>query len=466
MVQTSSAASRGLEAGAANTMTDLALLSCFIMFVTLGCLSPFVLSLGYVWVDALLPQQLSYGLLNAVPISFIMGAGAVLSYLLMDRKAPPRISMLHVMCGVMALWITATSTWAVAPDFVWRKWDPSFKTLVFTVFMPFVFRSRVQIEAFVLVLIMSTAPHLLPWGVKTFLSGGGYGLSLGLLPPNSSLMSESSTIAAISTLFIPLLFWMRQHSLLIPWQRVRTLTALALSLLYLVANVGTFARTGLIAMSILGFGMFIRSTRKVTFVTLASVIGLLVFSATSDKWTARISTIGDYNTEASANTRILVWQWTWEFAKSHPFGGGFNSFLVNVITDNGADGEQGVQFGRAFHNIYFATLGEHGYPGLALYLAILVGTLLSQQSIIRKCKGRPELEWASDLARASQLGLFILMACALFIDISYSFVLWDLVALNLCLRAHIARVLDPASARNVVALELQTGRQTAFSKHR
>ena len=419
-------------------MTDLALISCLVMFLTLGWLSPFVLSLGYVWTDAMLPQALSYGLLSSVPVALIMGVGAVTSYILLDRQAPPKISAVHILCGIFALWITMTGVWAVAPNMAWSKWDPSFKTVVFTMFIPFVFRSRVQIEAFVLVLITSTAPHLLPWGAKTFLTGGGYGMSLGLLGVNSALIAESSTIAALATMLVPFLAWVRQHSLILPWARMRTIMAWSLSLLYLVATIGSFARTGLVAMFILAVGMLLRSKRKITFLLLAVMTCLVVFSATSDKWTARISTVRDYNTEASANTRILVWKWTWEFAKSHPFGGGFSSYLTNVITDKGPDGEEVVQFGRAFHNIYFAALGEHGYPGLLLYLSILVGTLLGNQTIIRVCKHSTELGWAADLARTCQLSLTILMASAMFIDISYSFMLWNLVALTLCLRAHVA----------------------------
>ncbi len=427
-------------------MTDLALLCCFVMFVSLGFIAPFIWSLGYIWVDALLPQMLSYGLLNAVPMALIMGAGSVLSYLLLDRRLPPKITGLHIMVGVLAVWITLTTTWAVSPAAAWLKWDPSIKTLAFTLFLPFIFRSRVQIEAFVLTLVLASAPHLLPWGVKTFLTGGGYGMSLGLLPSMVAWIAESSAIAAIAVMFIPILAWVRQHSLLLPWRRLRTLATFGMSMLYLVATIGTFARTGLISLAILAFGMLLRSKRKITFILTAIVMGAVVFTATSDKWTARISTIADYQTESSAETRILVWKWTWDFAKSHPFGGGFNSFFINVIHHTMPDGSDRPEYGRAFHNIYFSSLGEHGYPGLALYLAILATSLLTMQKVIRQCRGRPDLEWAGDLARAGQLGLLIMMGCGNFIDMSYSFVLWDLIALSMCLRAHVYRVLSPAAA--------------------
>ena len=428
-------------------MLDLTLFSFCLMFVALGVLSPFIWSLGYVWVDVLVPHQISYALLNSIPLAFIMGAGAVGSYLLLDRRAPPRITLAHALCAVMAVWITLTQTWAVVPAAAWAKWDPSVKVVIFTCFMPFVFRSRVQIEAYLLVLLFAAAGHLLPWGLKTLLTGGGYNQSLGLLSVNATTLAESSSVAAVGIMFVPLLTWMRTHSLLIPTQRARTVLSAFLIVFYLIATIGTFARTGLVGLAVLGGGMFLRARRKGLFIVATVALAGILFAVTSDRWTARISTVTDYTEESSALVRLLVWQWTLDFAAEHPLGGGFNSFLVNtIVLATGADGTPLVEHGRAFHNIYFAVLGEHGYPGLAIYVSILGLSLWSMQRVIRQCKGRADLLWAADLARAAQLALLVMMACGNFIDLSFIFVIWDIVALILCLNAHVHRVLHPKGA--------------------
>ena len=435
-------------------MTDLALSIVALMFVAVGFLSPFVWSLGYIWVDTLLPQRLSYGLLNNIPIAFIMGAGAFLAYLIQDRRSPPRLTLVHILCPIMAIWITLTTTWAVAPVVAWVKWDVSFKVVVFTAFMPFVFRSRVQIEAFLMVLLMSAAAHLLPWGIKTLLTGGGYQQSLGLLGVNSATLAESSAVAAITAMFVPLLLWFRTYSLLVPGMLVRTWVCFGLIVLYLVANVGTFARTGLVALGILGLTMLLRTKRKVLYLVVATVLGGVLVSVMSDSWTSRISTIQDYQNEGSAYTRILIWKWTLGFAVDHPFGGGFNSYVTNVIIGApGDDGKPTIQTGRAFHNIFMAALGEHGWPGLILYCTILIGSLVNMQRVIRQARQREDLLWAADLARAAQLGLAILMACGNFIDISFNYIVWDMIALMMCLHAHVYRVLHPARTADDVQAE-------------
>lgn len=429
-------------------MMDLSLLLVWMAFMAFGLVAPFAWGLGYVWVDVLTPHRISWSLLSSVPIALIMAVGSLLAYLLMDRKAPPRVTLAHALIGVLAVWITLTETWAVFPESAWAKWDPSVKVLLFTFFMPFLFRSRVQIEAYILVFLLAAAGHLLPWGIKTLLTGGGYNQSLGLLGVNASVLAESSTVAAVAIMLVPLVVWARTHSLIVPWPRARTLGAAGLVVLFLVGSVGTFARTGLVGLALLGGVLLMRSRRKVLFIVLAAIVGGILLSVTSDQWVARMDTVQNIEGEGSAYTRILVWQWTLGFVADHPLGGGFNAFLGNtIVMPPGPDGTSAIQHGRAFHNIYFAVLGEHGYPGLALYATILALTLLTMQRLARRLRTIPELSWAYDLARAAQLSLLIIMACGNFVDISFIFVIWDVVALSLCLNNHVTQVLKQTAVR-------------------
>ena len=78
-------------------MQDLFLLLATVGFLAVGFLVPFVLSLGYVWVDIFSPHQISASLLSGQPISLIMGASAVATYLLLDRRSPPKVTTITVL---------------------------------------------------------------------------------------------------------------------------------------------------------------------------------------------------------------------------------------------------------------------------------------------------------------------------------------------------------------------------------
>ncbi|MBV9538868.1 MAG: hypothetical protein JOY70_08065, partial [Acidisphaera sp.] len=270
-------------------MQSLYISMVYVALLALGCTAPFVFSLGYVWIDAFEPQVIS-PLLAAIPVALIMGVAAFGSYLTMDRKFPPKQWAMIALMLVMAAWVTITTTWAVAGDWAWVKWDWALKTIVFAAFIPFVFRSRVQIEAFIQVYVISLGVNIIPFAIKTLISGSAYGRNLGASVGVGEL-SESSTLAAVAVMCVPLSLCWVEHSLLVPFPRLRRWAYYGYACVCLLCAVGTYARTGLVAMALLGVAMWFQTKRKVllgAFMALAVVVG---GAYTAASWQERMMTI-------------------------------------------------------------------------------------------------------------------------------------------------------------------------------
>ena len=439
-------------------MRDLWISLVFVVLLAAGVTAPFVAGLGYVWIDTFFPQRLADEMIGRFPISLIMGALTFFSYLALDRRAPPRISWILVLTLFMAAWVTLTSTWSVAPDEAWPKWDWAFKAVLFSAFLPFLFRSRVQIEAFLLVEVFSMTGHIIPWGVKAALGGAGYNRSLGLMPVNTIPLSESSTTAAFAIMLVPLILVFRQHSLLFPNPTFRKWVFGFLAAAMLAGALGTFARTAIVGFAVIAIGLWIRSRRKVAFtaVIIVAVGGLAAIA--SDSWTQRMSTTQDFDKEASAAARIKVWEWTIDYTLQHPQGGGFNSFVIDRIELEQPEGGETVRFGVAFHNVYFEMLGEHGWIGLACFLLLMVLSLQAFQGVIRRTRHHPELAWCNDLARALQISLLAMMACGSFIGVAFQPTLWNLFGSAVCLREYVRRTeATRAAPRRIPRSSVRTG---------
>lgn len=422
-------------------MSDIYIALIYVLILGLGFVAPFVLTLGYVWVEVFYPQFLS-SYLTEVPVAMIMGAAAVGAYVLADRRSPPRITPTMMLTLAMAVWVTITTVlWAVAPDLAWQKWDWAFKTVVFSALLPFFIRSRVQIEAFIQVYTLGAIIHVVPFGLKTILSGGGYGQNLGVITGNS-LLTEGSTLSAVAIMFIPLLLYLRRHSVLVSSPHLRLLLYGGYAVVCVPAALGTFARSAVIGFGVLGLSLWLQSRRKLRLAVLFAIIIVGFQSSQSDSWKERISTIKAPTQESSANTRILVWKWTLQFAGEHPQGGGFNAYVTNRFEDD--DGN--VSFGRAFHSIYFEVLGEQGWPGLSIFLALMLVTILSLRRTIWRARDWPQLAWCGDLARALMASLFVLMACGSFIGIAFQPTLWYLFGLTTCLQQYLRRVQQDKAA--------------------
>jgi putative inorganic carbon (hco3(-)) transporter len=421
-------------------LRSLWLLFVYVSFLGLSISAPFVATVGYVWVDTFQPQNVAYILLNQFHVALVMGAAAVGGYLLLDRRSPPPLTLQTGLQVTMAIWVTLTLIWAQVPDAAWEKWDWAFKTVAFAAFLPFVIRSRVQIEAFVQTYVFSLAANFVPYGLKVLISGGGYGQDLGLEGGNSGL-GEGGLLSTSCLMAVPLAIFLASHSQLIPKFKLMPLAYWGIAGLAIATALGTYERSALVGLIVLGAYMWVRTKHKVAFGVVLAVVACLVIYTTSSAWNARVSTIGNFEQENSAYGRILVWKWTLGFVAEHPLGGGFATYIIDHIEYPPSDGEPAhTEFGRAFHSSYFEVLGEHGYPGLVIFLLLAGSTFVLLRRLAKKARPYPELQWVIGLSDALQSGLAVFLASGAFVGLAFQPMFWYFVSMSICLNAYMWRV--------------------------
>ena len=443
---------------------SLYVLGFFLAFCGAGFLAPFVASLAYVWVDEAYPQKIAYLFMNSIHPAELT---AILAFLMFFMKGlrGTRITLSSVLLMIFAVWCTlSTFFWAVAPEPALLKWDWAVKGLVMAAFLPLVFRTRLQIEAFIQVLLFSIMTNVIGPGLKTLVTGGGYNAALGFAAGNSGL-EEGATLSATAISLIPLLLFALRNNTLLPQNRWVKLGYIGLIVLSISAAIGTYERTGLVAMMVVSIALWMQSRHKLLFGAglLAAVV--VLGAVTSVKWQERIHTITTYRENVSAYSRILVWEWTWNFVKTHPLGGGFESYLVNHLAgvaeaeiSNDTSNDTSVERVNpkapsvAFHSIYFEVLGEQGYVGLALYLSIIAVAYRNLLRIRRLKAPVPEdeIRWCRDLGKAVGASLTTMLISGAFIGIGFIPLVYYFVVATTCLGTY---------ARSLMTATRKTARQ-------
>jgi putative inorganic carbon (HCO3(-)) transporter len=426
-------------------MRSLFLSSIFVYLMVRGLSTPFVAGLVYVWVEIVKPQDLAYSLIGGMPLAFIAGIAAILLYLVRDRRDPPRFTVVMGLMVFFAIWITFTTAIVPAPldSFSWSKWNWVIKVYIFAVFIPYLFRSRVQMEALIAVIVFSVGTVFFSAGIKTALGGGGYGMLAILGGTANSGLSEGSTLATVCVMLIPLILYLMRFSIIFPIKRYSNILFLGLLATAILTTIGTTARTGLIAGSLLMAKYLLRTKQKVLWIVVMSMIvmGLQASGIFSSVWAKRMSTVEIYNQDSSALGRIAVWKWTLGFVSDHPFGGGFDAYRLNRIASVTEEGvnyyEPGRLGGKAFHNIYFEVLGEQGIVGFLTYIAIISLTLWRLRQVRKKC--RDKLRWAYELAVALGDSMTVFMIGGCFIGIAYQPYVFYILALAVSLEQYVLR---------------------------
>jgi probable O-glycosylation ligase (exosortase A-associated) len=93
------------------------------------------------------------------------------------------------------------------------------------------------------------------------------------------------------------------------------------------------------------------------------------------------------------------------------------------------------------HSIYFQVLGEHGFLGLGLFIALLACTLLSLRTIRRRARRIADGAWLEDYAYMVQIGIVAFMVAGAFYNLAYFDLLYFLVGVAIVLKQLLAEQL-------------------------
>jgi probable O-glycosylation ligase (exosortase A-associated) len=432
-------------------MRDLAFVGFLVALLLFGLKRPFLLVLGYAYIDIVAPQRHSYYLLNSVPISQIFFIAAVVGWAVSGDKSQMRVAPRQILLMMLLAWAGWTTLHADFPIEAMEKWDWVWKSLAFAIFLPFTLRTRLRLEALLLFMTLSAGTIVIIGGIKTLMAGGGYGvLNLGV--DNNSGLYEGSIISTLAIALIPIiLFLMRFGTIFPPDWRVK-LFGFALIFACLLIPIGTEARTGLVCIAVLAVLMLRKTKRRFLYLALIAAAGTVAIPFLPSSFSQRMDTITAYQGDNSAGTRLAVWRWTWDYVQDHPLGGGFDAYRGNRLAYETTRVERvggvervvsatQVDEARAYHSSYFEMLGEQGWPGFIMWMTLNLAGLFRMEVLRRRyLRSGGDRAWIAPMATALQSAHIIYLVGSLFLGIAFQSFVYMWIGVQIGLDNYCARM--------------------------
>ena len=431
-------------------MIDVVLLGFFACMMLLGLRRPFLWVLVYIYVDVVAPQKVGYTFLSSLQISLVAFLAAFGGWALLDSKQGMRFNSRQLLLAALLAYCGYTTLQADFPVNAMEKWSWVWKAMIFAMFLPLTLTTRLRIEGALLVLLLSLAAIVINGGIKTVTGGGGYGV-LSLLVRDNTGLYEGSIISTMAVAAIPLILWMMKHGTIFPpdW-RVKWF-GIGFIFSCLLMPIGTSARTGLVAVAVLAVMMLRQVKRPFLYIAAAGMALVVSIPFLPASFTERMSTIDSYQADQSASTRVAVWKWTLDYVEDHPMGGGFDAYRGNEVSyytrlevtrgnTTRFEKTEIVEKSRAYHSSYFEVLGEQGWPGLFLWLALHGSGLWQMEKLRRRWKRRVPDGWQWPLATALQQVGIIYLVGSLFVGIAFQPFILLVIGLQIGLYSYLARI--------------------------
>lgn len=400
---------------------------------------PFVLARPYFGVYLwtlfayLNPHRLTWGVAFDFPFAQLIAAGTLLGLLFArDRSAPPRSSLVVVWCAFIA-WMCFTTPFALEPADAMFEWDRTMKIQLFSFVTIILVNTPQKLRTLVWVIALSIAFFGVRGGVGSILTGA----SDRVWGPPESFIYDNNALGLAFVMTIPLQWYL--------WKTVekRMLKhALLASMgLTIVATLSTYSRGALLGLTAITVFWMIHERKKWLVVVMLAIAAPVAVTMMPDRWFDRMQTIDNYEEDQSAMGRILAWRFAAELSTKRLIGGGFGAFTERNYRTYAPDvaaevDERATKFQNS-HSIYFGVLGQHGIPGLVLFLAL--GALTFTKS--RQLERLAEQHGAKDLAllaAATRIGLIGYAVTGAFANREYFDLYYHLVAIIVILERELA----------------------------
>jgi len=396
---------------------DLVLLFAFIAIIPFIFKRPVVGALAYALVSLMNPHRLTYGFAHSFPFAMYLCILTLVALVISNEKKRLPMSPPVVVLLLFCTWYTLATFFAQMPTAAWVDWDRVSKIML----MVFVTILTVRTVSDVKLLALTVALSLGFWGIKSglfvILSGG----SRGMFGPRSSFISDNNTLALALVTITPLIAYLITQ-VDSKWLKRGVMAMAALTVL---GAIGSYSRGALLGAFAMGFFMWLKSNHKLKIGLAFMLLVPVVLLNMPEEWMGRMQTIETYEEDASALGRINSWKFAIRIAGEFPLGGGPNVFSPYMFKIYAPDA---FRFYDA-HSIYFQVLGELGYFGLAIFLSLFVAAWRTGSRVIRFCRDREDLAWASMLARMCQVSMIGYLTAGAFLTLAYYDLIYYVIAI-------------------------------------
>jgi probable O-glycosylation ligase (exosortase A-associated) len=390
-------------------------------------------------------HTLTWGFLSDLYYAYIIALLTCISWVTSptERRQLP-LTPVVVLTLLFSAWMTITSCFALAPaEDVWDRWVFVHKILFMGLIGYALTTTRKRVDQLVWVVVLAVGI----WGVKgsisVFLHGG---TTMGIHGPEGGVAAANNEFGIALIMTLPLLFyhWHTAANRYLRWG------LMVMGFLISLAVIFTFSRGALIGLCAMGAVFWLRSRAKIATGALILVVGLSVYSFAPQQWFDRMATIETYEQDSSAMGRIDFWKISLRIAELHPvLGGGFRVTYWPAITNQMLEGTlvRRLDKPRAAHSIWFEVLSEHGWVGLAFFVAIAVYSMYNCSWLIRHTQSRRDLQWANLLGRMGQSVFVGFWASGSFASLAYFDEYWCVIFIFDAARRIVAKeIADTAPA--------------------
>jgi putative inorganic carbon (HCO3(-)) transporter len=399
------------------------ILVTLMVFATLPYIlrNPWYGVLAWSWLSYMNPHRLAWGFAYDFPFAQIVAITLLISLLINKQEKSLPKNRIVVFWALFLLWMSISTAMAIYPDLAFENLQNVLKIQIITFVTMLLMKDFQRVNQLIWVIIFSIGFYSVKGGVFTVLTGGGFTVH----GPDGCEIAENNAFGVAVLMTIPLMVYVYKFP---PKNWVQKIMPFCIGA-SAFAVLGTQSRGAFIAIFAVTVFFWWKSRNKLISGLVILLVGVIAFVFMPESYHDRMASTTNYEQDASAQGRINAWMYSIAAANDRITGGGFSSYSVSTYQDYMPEASQVL----VAHSIYFSVLADHGWPGLFLFLSILIMMWRQFSKVISATQGNPELAAHHFLARMMQVSMVAYMSGGAFLSLAYFDYAWHIMAIAIAM---------------------------------
>jgi probable O-glycosylation ligase (exosortase A-associated) len=414
-------------------MRDLLLIAVVVLCSLIALRRPVFGMLAFVCLSLLNPHSMTWGIGRTFPFAQLTAIGTIVGYCFWSE--PKRFPRQREFWLLLALWgmFGVSTLFAIEPEDALERFMHISKILLMIFLSMSLINNEHRLHLLLRVIALTLGFYGLKSGIFSVISGGSY----MVWGPEGSFLAANNAIGMAMVMNIPLLFYGAKME---SYWWLRWLMRVMIVFSY-PAVICTFSRGAWLGLALVTWLLICKSKHRLRVMTLTGCVGFMLLpfllSRLPDRVASRYDDLVNYEAESSAQSRF----WNWELCKrvgmAHPLhGGGFDYYSLDIYPKYYPEFIDRWGEGKVWscHSSWFTIFGEHGFPGILLWIGMLGSALYSLNKIYFYAKQHQELEWAINYIKMTQIALYAYILINTFYDAAYFDLYYQLIALSIIIK--------------------------------
>ncbi|MEM6603812.1 MAG: putative O-glycosylation ligase, exosortase A system-associated [Pseudomonadota bacterium] len=410
-------------------MRDIIVMVAFLGLLPLCFSRPFVGILVWTWFAVMNPHREAFGFAYMFQFNMVIALATMCGLVFSKEKIRPVINWGIVILFCFFGWTIYTTSQALQPEYSYN----------FMMNIPM----KIYIYILLLVLLVNREERVISMVWITVFSLGYYGANIGLVGilefgknlgrsgnfgPVDTMIQDRNHMSVALCMMLPLMHYLIKYTEK-DWIRKLLWAVLGLSILTILVS---YSRGGWICMMFIAGYYFWFVRNKAIYLVAGFIAAIPLAFLLQEEWYKRMS-LKDIDKDESLNVRFEAWNLIKELADKYPFTGvGFRGNQNLKIFEDHAYATK-LEVPMAAHSIYYEVLGDHGFPGLLLFLLSIFAGLFCNYKTRKLVQNMPDFFWCRDLSNALQLSILVFCLGGAALSLAYFDVFYIVLILSLIL---------------------------------